>query len=603
MPHVTTQWEHVQAHTGELGNEIADCLAKFACRRQKELRVCPRPDYAPYLFGQCFPIEMLWFYFAQFHCNPKDPPVRNNHLEPGSLEQASGLEGRIPEGLLREDIRTQKSARFVLYAVTYNVATLGQNRGAFYVQYLREQACAHRIDVLFLQETRSKKSQLISSATHFRIISGSDRGHGGLEMWLARRHTGAQTDVFRKEMIWVLYASSELLVVKAKCKGVELLLINGHAPHTGRGETVIGEYWNHLTEVVDNYSKKYANIICGVDANAHFATAVDACVGDFGLEQTTTLGGIHFGNFLQRFRLCAPSTFEHHHEGEHHTWHGQANGQGARCDYFAIPLAWCSGYVRTYLMPSLDAGGRGLDHTPLAMELQILLLKDVHRKSSASFDRQALLRADAKTVEKVLANLEIPDWTEDIDRHFTSLSWQIEQRLIKFFLQAKQRPKKSYISDDSWDIRKQRMQSKWQLSHIKTKLNILTLKAAFGTWAEDACWNQKEVLNQAINLLRQAMEYRRRMANLNKQLTGSLRQDRTKKLEEIAGLAGGMKQRDFFDALRSVGVSKRKKPSAIQPLPMLRQSNGQIVDNLLEDLFYQPRGWTGDESQPINGSG
>ena len=582
MPHATTQWEHVQAHTGEFGNELADCLAKYACRHQAELRACPRPDYVPYLFGPCFQIEMLWLYFTQFHCHPKDPPILNNHLEPGRLAPASGLAGRIPEELIREDIRTKRSAKFNLFAVTYNVATLGQNRGAFYVQYLREQACAHRIDALFLQETRSKKSQLISSATHFRILSGSDKGHGGLEIWLARRHTGAQTDVFRKEMIWVLYASPELLVVKAKCKGVELLLVNGHAPHSGRGETVIQDFWKHLTEVLDTYSKKYANIICGVDANAHFASAFSDCIGDFGLEQMTTLGGICFGTLLQRFRLYAPSTYEHHHAGEHHTWHGHANGQGARCDYFAVPAAWCSGYIRTYLMPSLDAGGKGLDHTPLAMELQIFLVKDISHSRTAKIDRQALLRADAKTVETMLENLAIPAWTEDIDRHFTSLSQQIERRLVKSFPKVQQRPKKSYISDESWGIRKQRMQEKWQLAQIKVKLDLLLPRAAFESWNRDAGWNRQAYVVQVVSLFRQAIESRRRMAALNKQLTGSLRHDRTRKLEEIAELAGGMRQRDFFDALRAVGVSNRKKPSAIQPLPMLRQSNGMVVDTLEE---------------------
>ena len=47
-----------------------------------------------------------------------------------------------------------------------------------------------------------------------------------------------------------------------------------------------------------------------------------------------------------------------------------------------------------------------------------------------------------KTVETMLENLATPAWTEDIDRHFTSLSQQIERRLVKSFPKVQQRPKK-----------------------------------------------------------------------------------------------------------------------------------------------------------------
>ena len=72
------------------------------------------------------------------------------------------------------------------------------------------------------------------------------------------------------------------------------------------------------------------------------------------------------------------------------------------------------------------------------------------------------------------------------------------------------------------------MQEKWQLAQIKVKLDLLLPRAAFESWNRDAGWNRQAYVVQVVSLFRQAIESRRRMAALNKQLTGSLRHDRDK---------------------------------------------------------------------------
>ena len=102
------------------------------------------------------------------------------------MEVRSGVDGRLPRGLLTKEDNAVKAKKFRLFAVTYNVASLDQRRKPFAAQYLREQAEAHEVDLLFVQESRSRQTQMVISQSFFRIQVAADQGQGGLELWMAR---------------------------------------------------------------------------------------------------------------------------------------------------------------------------------------------------------------------------------------------------------------------------------------------------------------------------------------------------------------------------------------------------------------------------------
>ena len=574
------RWQHVKGHSGVLGNELADVLAKHSFSNQKHCREMPRPDYVPYLFGARMPVEVLWIFFDQLRKDPIFPQVEDNQLVLPPLDPGAGVDRRLPAGLLIGAERAVKARTFRLFAVTYNVASLDQRRKPFAAQYLREQAEAHGVDLLFVQESRSRQTNLIISQSFFRIQVAADHGKGGLELWMARTDQRTNNPIFERAHIHVLIAEAELLIVKARCRGQPLLIVNGHAPHSGRPQDEIVSFWAKVSEELAQFWQSDIPIVCGFDANAHFHEPCAETVGEAGLEGATNHGALAFLGFLQRFELFLPSTFEEFHSGEHVTWHHSCNNSGARCDYIAIPTAWRTGALQSYCVPSLDAGGAGIDHVPVALQVVLTLLNRRGPKKIDVFDRRALQDASTQEVEKVLEGIELPTWTDDVDSHATSLSEQITIRLQEHYPLVRSRPRRGYISDASWGLRKERMRLRHELTSCRIRLDFLSLQRTWDVWVGRNTLDLKALFVRAIWSFACALKVRRQVAVAGKALQQSLREDRTRSFEALADRSHEMREKDFLGALRALGVRNSKKPSAIQPLPILRGLDGKPLDTL-----------------------
>lgn len=270
----TFEWRHVKAHSGVLGNELVDTLAKQAFIRQDEHATRARPDYTPFLFGKRFGIESFWFWLTcQLNRGSNIfPCVRNESIVTADLFPRPDLKQCLPDLLLQHGQERShfRYGLFSLYVCSYNVATLGQKAGGVYVRFLREQAWAHQLDVLFLQETRSKESQMVLSQTHIRLVSAAAKGVGGLETWLRRASGQKEIKGFEVQDTHVLLSEPEIFLVKAKLRSVTLLLLNVHAPHSGHTEMEIKAFWDKLNTAVLPYVAKFPNLVVGIDANAHF---------------------------------------------------------------------------------------------------------------------------------------------------------------------------------------------------------------------------------------------------------------------------------------------------------------------------------------------
>lgn len=574
------RWHHVKGHSGVLGNELADVLAKNSFLTQTHCREMPRPDYVPYLFGARMPVEVLWIFFDQLRAKPTFPCVEDNHLVLPPMEVRSGVDGRLPGGLLTKEDNAVKAKKFRLFAVTYNVASLDQRRKPFAAQYLREQAEAHEVDLLFVQESRSRQTQMVISQSFFRIQVAADHGQGGLELWMARTDPRTKGQIFERAHINVLHAEAELLIVKARCRGQQLLIVNGHGPHSGRPHDEIVSYWSQVSDKLAQFWQPDVPVVCGFDANAHFHEPYHETVGEAGLEGTTNSGARAFLRFLQRFDLFLPSTFDEFHDGAHVTWHHSCNNSGARCDYLAIPKAWRPGSIRSYCLPSLDAGGAGIDHIPVALQVTLTLLSNRTAKKKDIFDRRALQDASTQEIEQVMEGIELPAWTSGVDEHATSLSEQIVLRLQENFPLAHSKPRKGYISDASWKIRRERLKLRHDLSSYRKQLERLSLEKAWEVWNDKAAFDQQALLVCAIRFFSRALKVRRQVAATGKALQQSLREDRTRSFEALAERSYAMREKDFLGALRALGVRNSKKPSAIQPLPILRGLDDKPLDTL-----------------------
>ena len=414
-----------------------------------------------------------------FQTDSQTYPVTAAHdLAIPTLQARQGVKGRLPKSLLERDSETLADKRLSLFFATYNVFTLDKHAGHF-VGYLREQVQAHGIDVLFLQETRSKKSNMILSQTHIRIISESANGKGGTEIWLLRAGPANRGRGFDHAQVQVLHADAETLILKAKYKGTDLLLGSFHAPHSGHDSDSITAYWKNLARLLKPFLAKYHNFVFGSDANAHFAVPCDGCVGDFGLEGKTNVGGEAMKEFLREVQGFLPSTFEHIHEGQHYTWQSSANGSVSRCDYIICPCLWLHANVRSWVLHTLDTTKRAIDHWPLMVKATLTWTVHKTERPRQAFCRQKLAKATDVEMNELLSKVDVPEWTEDIDTHATRLSDQVHGLLCDSFPVTKEGPRKSFISDETWAIRKERICARRQTQVLRKQIASSSLHAYF----------------------------------------------------------------------------------------------------------------------------
>ena len=243
---------HVKAHSGIFGNELADAVAKWAFQHQPE-ELHPRPDYTALLCGRRMAVEFLWMLFSPFSDQTcvTLPQWDGSVIQSGELQQAAGTSHRLPPSLLDDRGSKVIMKPIELTVATYNVNTLDSKKGGTTIGFLREQILWHDIDVMFLQESRTKTTQLAQSDTHYRATAAADQGQGGVETWLLRSRRRSGEQLFDRHSVHALIAEPELLLLKANYRGTSVLLINGHAPHTGAEPAKIKAFWQRLGDLIE----------------------------------------------------------------------------------------------------------------------------------------------------------------------------------------------------------------------------------------------------------------------------------------------------------------------------------------------------------------
>ena len=497
------------------------------------------------------------------------------------LNKKHGVEERLPQSLFEASPGTSSEKKLSLLCATYNVFTLGKQAGNF-VGYLRDQVQAHGIDVLFLQETRSKKSSMVLSQTHIRIVSEAVHGKGGTEIWLLRATTSNRGKGFVPEQVQVLLADAEMLILKAAYRSIDFLLGSMHAPHSGHDSSTIQAYWKGLGRQLKPYLSKYNNFVFGTDANAHFAAPCDGCIGDVGLETRNNIGGEAMKDFLMEIQGFLPSTYEHIHEGQDFTWQSSANGSVSRCDYLILPCNWTHANIKSWVLHTLDTAKDAIDHWPLAVQIKLVWNLPQPKSSRPAFCRQKLAMATGDELNALLSHVEVPKWEEDIDTHVTKLSGQIHGLLCDHFPKSKQQPRKSFISQATWELRRSRIRARRCTQGLKARIDLCSLRAFFLAWFHDCRPQREGLFAELFGHIKQVLCSKAHTAALTVKLTKQLKQDRVRALETLAKDTLHAGQRETMQMFRSIGVLNRKKPTGIKPLPLLLSPDGRPLETVSE---------------------
>ena len=258
------------------------------------------------------------------------------------------------------------STTFHWKMLSYNVGSLKDKAR---VPYLRQQLDHYGIILSGLQETRTNYDETFDS-THLRFIATADKGVGGCELWVSTTipfHSQDQQDYyFERKQFQSVHTDPQILVVNCDLPTWKLTFAVAHAPHSGKGNRHVSDWWISLARILKQYSTgRYC--ILFIDANAQ-PTEDKPHVGENADTQTNVCGKA-FNECLRSHNLFLPATYPDMHTGPHDTWQANTGHGQARIDFIALPLDWLHLGVQSHVNLNIDSGVAGLDHNAVQVSL------------------------------------------------------------------------------------------------------------------------------------------------------------------------------------------------------------------------------------------
>lgn len=577
---------HVKAHQGGPYNELVNTLAYEALVSQKQNPVL---DFSVWdMLQGDRPLCAHWVTVLLASSGGNQYPGFDHGCIVWKRDQVRP-HGDIVWSDFKHSSMTSRNAEVsTLTCVSFNVRTLNAHPDEMTLQesvgayaMLEAQLVDRCVDIAFLQETRCRTSSILSSTHYKRFAVAADNGVGGTEIWIAQRpmiHGGIQ--LLRGKNHVVLYQNPECLIMRVEMLSGPLLLVSAHAPHSSHSPHVVQQWWEDLAARLKRFGDA-GRIVAGIDANAHFAQRQSDIVGGVGLESRANHPAECFLQFLRACTCWLPATFEQHHHGVTESWRHPGRGTWHRCDYIVISNNVQHVGIQTWVDGNLDAGGSNVDHLAVAMRI---FLTDEHGPCGpppnlgAKIDVKALVGAPEDEVAELFRDLHPIDWQSNIHDHGAVFVKQLRQSLEQRFPKNKRGPKKSFISEETWNIRGVRRSIRRRIYHRRQLAQWSDVGAAWQAWKDDVSLHQTLVVGNTWSLLRILADLKDRMLLRRSgfQLRQCLRHDKERYCQQVASEAAQLPASLVIRKLRCLGFRSKKTPNFVRPLNEIRDPDGEM---------------------------
>ena len=438
---------HVSGHSGSLGNELADQLAKRARRTQDDPWCRCLPEWLSRLSVQ----RLHPWAWASETSIPDVPTLYAFESEALRLQTAADPPWKPPTAGVRTTLDPSGEVRYTLQIVSFNVLTLLDRKRPAKGQtasdptspsktevgmrllgrkaLLKDMLSAHSPHIVGLQETRLPESSVQPDAQfHIFNAQADARGHHGCALWLSKTQPYAYKNgkpyYFSAEQVTIVSRSPRHITASLVTPVLKLYLLVLHVPSSFNTDlVVIQQFWHERLAEVERRPEGTDYIVC-VDANARLGDVVTRHVGDLAPECEAASGQL-FHSFLVRLDAMVPSTFAECHQGPSGTWRAP-HGDWHRIDYIAIPATWSAFGLMSRVICEFEVMQLRDDHRPV--RLQCLFAKKAPALIYQSVRRHAV-RPDkpdnsAAWCRTQLALSAVPryGWDVDVDVHCERLS-------------------------------------------------------------------------------------------------------------------------------------------------------------------------------------
>ncbi|CAL1135276.1 unnamed protein product [Cladocopium goreaui] len=576
LPDDCIRLEHIYGHNNDPWNEMADHLAKLEARKGLFL---PRGDFCIAPWRSLIPY--LWMVFGHHdglpqHCHegfaipaPKLPPPC----------QVTPLELR----------HAPLEVRFAISFATANVLSMSSrpHGHAGKVHYLREQLVSHGLNFAGFQETRGQAGASLVDHV-FRLCAGSKGGQHGVELWCNLKQPYCQvqgkSQFFCKNDFVVLHADPQRLLVKVDAKWITLWVFVLHAPHSGLPTHQREAWWNDTISLLTDFNVPADQLFVCADANAAPGASDGRHVFQEGF--ATTSSTTFLRNFLVTFELCLPATSSIH-EGPRETWM-QPNGLMAhQIDFVMVPTRLAASCTFSSLLENFDLANQAEDHTATAVELRWSQISSRPLKATTfstkpSFAREEINKSNLKVGMRALST---STWTCDVETHTGHMNNQLHFLLHRACAITKGAPKRPYVSDAAWALRRLKLQHRKELKTARALLHRETLARIFAAWRAPSAQllEMSFVFGSSLRcgLLKHYIGFKRFAAALQRDLAG----EKARHLKEtLDTFDEGTAASEIQHKLKGFLGSSNKLRQGLAPLPTLRNTNNLPCSSSTEIL-------------------
>ena len=555
-------YEHVKSHSNQPCNELVDILAKEALKKlQYGLKEAPTWD--PLFRPDNNALSWAWWYARVAQQDPAHPRLTHGQHVWSMPTRRNVSTGRINDLVYPlSDIAVNVDG--ALTVATFNVMTLAEHNGDgvesgehWRAALLREQLECRKIHAIGLQETRARSNITLQTANYLRVISGNlDRnGHHGCELWLSKvTPIGWQDEepiLFDLASTTVLLATSRILAVHTKPRGISFVFIVCHLPHEGTDEAIKDSWWEQLREIIRKHEKLGFCFLLG-DFNARLDRSNPPHVGEKHNGDSSD-NEDRLQLLLEDFSMWLPSTFLDIHQGSDWTW-THARGTHARIDYVVAPLRDDVCVVNSYVDYDMQIPIQHRDHEMVCMEVICSISRcKTKRQPRRNYDWERMATEEGKEkLRMALQNAPKVGWEEDVHHHWERLENYIHDQLQQHFPIPKKPKRHSIFSSTTWQALDLRKNVKRQLCGWDDEWHELMSKWALRSWRLNICLREgfSFVKFQAYLLLLIQRSLLHGFREAARCLKKSVKEDKSNFVDQIATQAQQTRGVDLFAELK-----------------------------------------------------
>ena len=295
-----------------------------------------------------------------------------------------------------------------------------------------------------VQESRLRSSTPIR--THgYRILQAAadEAANYGVQLWVAEggpvKFAGLQ----------VVGQGPRHLIVASAVPACHFVV--AHAPLAANGNLMelaaLRGFWDKVSDAL--VAGAAVKIVLLADANAVVGSVPSDAIGTVRADVESQAGAV-FHRWLQRWRVCLPSTFVEG-RGDGATWTPPGGGPRRRIDFVGVPLDWLHLVVEAEVDQSIDLSIKRPDHDVAGVQLRGLHVKGRYlRRTRDSFDPRGL--GDPVAVERFaacIAAVPLPSWDVDVDEHADRLAAGVRWALCMACPRCPPRPRQDWVSQQA----------------------------------------------------------------------------------------------------------------------------------------------------------